>query len=172
MSVTINDMERMATSLPELNFQSDMSSNIIEVSDLGDDFGMSLLANKKYSTPSNQNPVVSQQQGTRFDIQSLNMGMSGGMQEVDINKSEPLQSFDFSMETELPTISISKDTSSSFQPSNTFGPGSSFANQQSSTAPSVSLAPAVPRDLVKEAAEKSELINKLQRLEAKGFPCC
>jgi len=170
MSVTINDMERMATSLPELNFQSDTASNIIEVSDLGDDFGMSLLANKKYSTPSN--PVVSQQpqQGTRFDIQSLNMGMSGGMQEVDINKSEPLQSFDFSMDTELPTISISKESSSSFQPSNTFGPGSSFANQQSSTAPSVSLAPAVPRDHVKEALEKSELINKLQRLEAKGFP--
>jgi hypothetical protein len=169
MSVTINDMERMATSLPELHFQSDTTSNIIEVSDLGDDFGMSLLANKKYSTPSN--PVVSQDHGTRFDIQSLNMGMSGGMQEVDISKSEPLQSFDFSMEaSELPTISISKDTSSSFQPSNTFGPGSSFANQQSSTAPAVSLAPAVPRDLVKEATEKSELINKLQRLEAKGFP--
>jgi len=162
MSVTINDMQRMATSLPEVSFQSDTTSNIIEVSDLGDDFGMSLLANKKYSNT----PSGNQSQGVNFDIQSLNTGM----QEVDIQKSEPFQSVDFNLgATELPTINISRDTQS-FQPSNTFGPGSSYANQQSSTASNISLAPAVPKDPVKEATEKADLINKLQRLEAKGFP--
>jgi len=174
MSVTINDMERMATSLPEVSINSESSGNIIEVSDLGDDFGMSLLANKKYSSSSSSsNPVVSMnerqssQQGSRFDIQSLN----SGMQEVDVQSANQFQSVDFNLgATELPNITIAKENTSSFQPSNTFGPGSSYANQQSSTAQSVSLAPAVPRDPVKEAADKSELINKLQRLEAKGFP--
>jgi hypothetical protein len=92
-----------------------------------------------------------------------------GLQEVDISRNEPTSSINFSMESmELPTISITKE--SSFQPSNNLGPGNSYANQQSSTAPSIALAPAVPKDPVKEAAEKSDLINKLQRLEAKGFP--
>lgn len=162
MSVTINDMQRMATSLPEVSFQSDTPSNIIEVNDLGDDFGMSLLSNKKYTN----NSGGTSSQGGNFDIQSLNIGM----QEVEIQKAEPMQSIDFNFgATELPSISISKDTQS-FQPSNTFGPGSSYANQQSSTAPNISLAPAGSKDPVKEATEKSELINKLQRLEAKGFP--
>ena len=155
MSVTINDMEMMATSLPEVNFSTD-TSNIIEVNDLGDDFGMSLLANKKYSNSSQPEPPKSS-----FNVQSL-----GGMSEVDINRSEPQQqTFDFSVSNELPTISIAKE------PSNTFGPNSSYANSQSSTVPSVSLAPAgPPKDPVKEAAEKADFINKLQRLEAKGFP--
>lgn len=160
-------MEMMATTLPEVSFNQDTTSNIIEVNDLGDDFGMSLLANKKYSNTSS-NPVfsMSESHGNRFDINGLN-----SVNDIQVSRSEPVNSFDFGMEaTELPTINITKEMSS-FQPSNTFGPGSSFANQQSSTAPNVSLAPAgPPKDIVKEAAEKSDLINKLQRLEAKGFP--
>jgi hypothetical protein len=167
MSVTINDMEMMATTLPEVSFNQDTTSNVIEVNDLGDDFGMSLLANKKYSNTSS-NPVFSspQPQGGSFDINGLN-----SVNNIQVSQAEQPKSFDFGMEaTELPTINIMKETSS-FQPSNTFGPGSSFANQQSSTAPTVSLAPAgPPKDPLKEAAEKSDLINKLQRLEAKGFP--
>jgi hypothetical protein len=168
MSVTINDMEMMATTLPEVSFNQDTTSNIIEVNDLGDDFGMSLLANNKFSNNSKPNNSVFSApppQGNTFDVSGLNYDNN-----ININK-ESSKSFDFGIETsELPTINITKETSS-FQPSNTFGPGSSFANQQSSTAPTVSLAPAgPPKDPVKEAAEKSDLINKLQRLEAKGFP--
>jgi len=167
MSVTINDMEMMATTLPEVSFNQDTTSNVIEVNDLGDDFGMSLLANKKYSNTSS-NPVFStpEPQENKFDINGLN-----SFNNIQLNQGDSGKSFDFGMEAaELPTINITKETSS-FQPANTFGPGSSFANQQSSTAPNVSLAPAgPPKDPVKEAAEKSDLINKLQRLEAKGFP--
>lgn len=168
MSVTINDMEMMATTLPEVSFSQDTASNIIEVNDLGDDFGMSLLANNKFSNnskPTNSVFSAPPPQGNTFDVSGLNYGS-----DININKDSS-KSFDFGLETsELPTINITKETSS-FQPSNTFGPGSAFANQQSSTAPTVSLAPAgPPKDPVKEANEKSELINKLQRLEAKGFP--
>lgn len=156
----------MATTLPEVSFAAESTANIIEVNDLGDDFGMSLLANKKYSNNSTAPSFSAPQETNQFDLQGLN-----GVNNINISRSEPSQSFNFNMEaTELPTINITKE-SSSFQPSNTFGPGSSFANTQSSTAPAVSLAPAgPPKDPLKEAAEKSELINKLQRLEAKGFP--
>ncbi len=165
MSVTIADMETMATSLPEVTLGNDLG-NTIEVSDLGDDFGMSLLANKKYTNSSN--PTVSApSSGHTFNIDSL----SAGLQEVEVSHLEPLQSVDISLNaSELPTISVARETSS-FQPVNTFGPSSSYANTQSSTAPNIQLAPAgPPRDITKETAEKSELINKLQRLEAKGFP--
>jgi hypothetical protein len=43
-------------------------------------------------------------------------------------------------------------------------------NQSSSAGPSISLTSAPPRDLEKERAEKAEYLNKLQRLESKGFP--
>jgi hypothetical protein len=57
----------------------------------------------------------------------------------------------------LPQISISKESSP-------------YTNYQSSSAPSISLTPAPPRDLEKERQEKIEYLNKLQRLESKGYP--
>jgi len=48
---------------------------------------------------------------------------------------------------------------------------SPYDNYQSSSAgPSISLTPAPPRDFEKEKQEKIEYLNKLQRLETKGFP--
>jgi hypothetical protein len=164
MSVTIQAMQDFATSLPEVQFSSGSDlGNVVEVSDLGDDLGMSLLANQKYTTSSSSsNPTQS---------------MSGGLQEVDIQGMDNIQpvNLDFS---ELPSssipsmsgpsISIQRETS--YQPANSFGVDGAYANSQSSSGPSINLAPAMQRDPLKEAAEKSELINKLQRLEAKGFP--
>ena len=50
-------------------------------------------------------------------------------------------------------------------------PAQLFSNQQSATGPSVSLAPAQQqRDPEKEKKDKIEYLNKLQRLEQKGFP--
>ena len=164
MSVTIQAMQDFATSLPEVQFSNEGGlGNVVEVSDLGDDLGMSLLANQKYTTSSSSsNPTQS---------------MSGGLQEVDIQGMDNIQpvNLDFS---ELPSssipsmsgpsISIQRETS--YQPANSFGVDGAYANSQSSSGPSINLAPAMQRDPLKEAAEKSELINKLQRLEAKGFP--
>jgi hypothetical protein len=44
-------MEDVATSLPDVGFTTGGGDygNVIEVSDLGDDMGMSLLANTKYT---------------------------------------------------------------------------------------------------------------------------
>jgi hypothetical protein len=166
MSVTIQAMQDFATSLPEVQFSTgnDMG-NVVEVSDLGDDLGMGLLVNQKYagqSSSSSSNPISSG---------------SGGLQEVDIQGMDTIQpvNLDFS---ELPSVSgpsfsappISIQRETSYQPANSFGVDGAYANSQSSSGPSISLAPASQRDPIKEGAEKAELINKLQRLEAKGFP--
>jgi hypothetical protein len=164
MSVTIQAMQDFATSLPEVQFSSGSDlGNVVEVSDLGDDLGMSLLANQKYTTSSSSsNPASS---------------MPGGLQEVDIQGMDNIQpvNLDFSElpsssipSASGPSISIQRETS--YQPANSFGVDGAYANMQSSSGPSINLAPATQRDPIKEAAEKSELINKLQRLEAKGFP--
>lgn len=58
----------------------------------------------------------------------------------------------------FPEISISKEPT----PYNNF--------QSSSAAPSINLTPAAPRNLEMERQRKTELLNKLQRLESKGFP--
>jgi hypothetical protein len=163
MSVTIQAMEDFATSLPEVTFSSgnDMG-NVVEVSDLGDDMGMSLLANSRYSsTPKDTRP-------SEAPI-SFN---TSGVDEIDVTRIDNIQpvSLDFSSSTapSAPQISIQRE--SSYQPANSFGNDGSYANSSSSSGPSITLAPAIQRDPMKEAAEKSDYINKLQRLEAKGFP--
>jgi Family of unknown function (DUF5767) len=45
-----------------------------------------------------------------------------------------------------------------------------FSNNQTASGPSIALAPASQRDPVEEKKEKIEYLNKLQRLEQKGFP--
>jgi hypothetical protein len=165
MSVTIQAMQDFATSLPEVQFSSGNDlGNVVEVSDLGDDMGMSLLVNQKYTA-----------QGS---MGGGSQSMGGGLQEVDVQSMDNIQpvNLDFS---ELPSSSMSSSYNappisiqreSSYQPANSFGVDGAYANSQSSSGPSINLAPAMQRDPIKEGAEKSELINKLQRLEAKGFP--
>ena len=161
MAVSIAAMESAATGLPEVSFSmGDDIGNTIEVSDLGDDMGMSLLANSKYSNSSGGGGAsISVTAEPANTIQEIDIG--GGFDAQPIN-------LDFSTHTPEPSISIQREQP--YQPSNTYGSNNSYANAQSSTGPSINLTPAVQRDPLKEAAEKADFINKLQRLEAKGFP--
>ena len=59
----------------------------------------------------------------------------------------------------LPQVTVSREANSSFD-----------NYQSSSSGPSISLTPAPPRDFEKEKQEKIEFLNKLQRLETKGYP--
>lgn len=164
MAVSIHDMASMATSLPEVSISSMDIGNTIEVTDLGDDFGMSLLANKKFSGSSSS--YGHESGGSSISIQPVN---TVGIQEIDVGKLDALEpiNLDFGA-TPAPTITVQREQS--YQPMNTFGSDGSYANTQSSTASGIQLTPSIQRDPLKEAAEKSELINKLHRLEAKGFP--
>jgi hypothetical protein len=180
MSVTIQAMEDIATSLPEISFgASGDIGNTIEVTDLGDDMGMSLLANNKYMGSDGSSGGNSG--GNSFHLESGGGGgtsmnipaFSGGVEEISIDRLDTLQpiNLDLGSSPSAPQISISREAASPYQAANSFGPGGAYGNQQSSSGPSITLnSGGPPRDPIKEAAEKAELINKLQRLEAKGFP--
>jgi hypothetical protein len=159
MSISIQAMEDVATSLPDLSFSQDIG-NTIEVSELGDDMGMSLLRNPKYSS------------GPSADTgKSVSMGSFGGIEEIEVTSMNDVQpiNLDFSNSSEPTTFRVTHE-SSPYQSANTFGMDGSYANQQSASGPSMVLPGAQQRDPLKEGAKKAELINKLQRLEAKGFP--
>ena len=174
MSVSIQDMANVASDLgPPINISADIG-NIIEVNNLDDDLGLNMLANQSRikidgnsQAPSfGSAPIrlsVPDSDYKQVSFGSSNGGGSsgssgGGLEPIELN------TFGNSFNTEIPgaaplaEISLAKDSS----PFNNY--------QTSSSAPSISLTPAAPRDFEQEKQEKIEYLNKLQRLEAKGFP--
>jgi hypothetical protein len=173
---TIQEMEHFATNLPEISFSNQGSGNIIEVNDINDDMGMSLLANSKYTGGQSQsqsqsyNPSYSVSQQNNQQSSYSVSGISSGLEEIDVQRIDTLEPISINLNSQpMASISINHE---SFQPSGTFGSDGSFGNNQSSSSSGVTLPTvlAPPRDLEKERQEKSDIINKLQRLEAKGFP--
>ena len=172
MSVTIAAMEDIATSLPDVGFNMEGDiGNIIEVTDFGDDLGMNLLSNPKYSSGGSKSSISLNGRGESSYGRSMNVSGLAGIEEINLESmdtSEPI-SLDIGSSGPAPSFNVTRETSH-YQPANSYGQNNSYANQQSSSGPSVSLAPAQQQDPVKEGLEKADLINKLQRLEAKGFP--
>lgn len=176
---TIQEMEHFATSLPEIGISNDLG-NVIEVGEIGDDMGMSLLTNSKYtSNTTTVNPVYSSASSgmtgnttTSFQVG----GVSGGLEEIDIQRMDPIQPISLDLNTPaMASVTIQREstTASHHQPSGTFGSDGAFGNPQSASGPSIHLPTttlAPPRDPVAEREEKTGLLNKLNRLEAKGFP--
>jgi hypothetical protein len=174
MSVSIAEMERVALGNSSRSGGQDFG-NIIDLGDfgsggdLGDDLGLSLISNPTKVTVSSggaqgssQGPSVSfapSNEGKSVSIQSFAPSSSLG---IDITPLEPIN-MDGPIDLNsfgAPPIEVKAVQESSF---NLFG------NSQSSTAaPSIQLASV--RNPEEEKKEKSDLLNKLQRLEAKGFP--
>lgn len=155
--VSLRDMQEVALDLGEpLDLGADIG-NIININDMGDSLGLSMLANPTKTVTVNSGGSSS----------SSNMGMS----EIEIN----------SMEDEEKPITLNFGGGSS-----SAGPpapidielkraeatnGGLFSNYQTATGPSISLQPASTRaNAEEEKKEKTEYLNKLQRLEQKGFP--
>ena len=160
MSVSIQEMQFAATELgPPINISSEIG-NVIEINNLSDDLGLNMLANQSKIRPESTAPSFgsspirlsvpeSDYKEVKFadtlEPIELNSFGAGSTTEIPASSSQPLAE-----------VSISKDP---------------FANyQSSSTSPSISLTPAAPRDFEAEKQEKIEYLNKLQRLEAKGYP--
>jgi hypothetical protein len=169
--------------------------NVIELGDLNDDLGLGLLSNpskvsvskgsdsgRSVSINAFAGPQASSSDfgggggggggGISFDLGSGGSG-SGGLSGIEITPLEPLEpiSIDPSFSTGPPVeVSIQKD----FVPpsnSNTGAFGSLFSNAQSATGPGVVLSSGSGQmDPMLEKKEKSDYLNKLQRLEQKGFP--
>ena len=172
MAVSIADMERVALGGDSLRFDNDFG-NVIELGDLSDDLGLSMLANPSKVSASSDNsrvvninsftppPAPSQQQQWKTDT-------------IDVSPLEPLEPIKF----EAHPIDMNSFGGSPVEvqvnhaqppaPAKSGFFGGLFGNAQSATGPSVSLATA--RDPMEEKKEKSDYLNKLQRLEQKGFP--
>ncbi len=160
MAVPVADMEKFVMGGDSLRFDSDMG-NTIDLGDMGDDFGMGLLANGNFNVKKSSEP------GRTINIDtkpSSNTSDFGGIS-IDATPLEPLEpislgGMDMPLDTNdfgvgAPTINIVKEQSNPFQSS----PVTSSPIQLSSS-----------RDPNEERKEKTELINKLQRLEQRGFP--
>lgn len=181
MSVSIAEMERIALggSSRSATAPSDFG-NVIDLSDfgsggdLGDDLGLSLISNPtKVSGGSGgsgqERSSVSfstaPEGGRNISVQSFAPSSSLG---IDIS---PLEAINMDMPISLDmnnfgAIPIEVQAS---RPAESSMFGNAFGNSQSSTGPGIQLATSA-RDPAEEKKEKSDILNKLQRLESKGFP--
>ena len=157
MSVTINDMQRFAESVVEPRISSDIG-NVIELGEsgsLGDDLGFGLLTNTRVMSGSSNG-------GTTHTVASATASAS----DISISNLEPLEpiSFDFPSDNGapplFPEVTVRKESE---VPS--YGD-----NSQTATGPGIQLsAPAKRLSPEEERKEKADMINKLNRLETKGF---
>ncbi len=131
--------------------------NVINLSDVaGDDLGMGLLSNTRVSGPSGGG-------GTSVNI----MAPPPLASDISVTPLEPIDmtSMDIPLSSTVgevgaqPTFTINKESS-----------GSLFDNGQSNSGSGLGFSSSVTRDPEEERKEKTDLINKLQRLEKKGFP--
>jgi hypothetical protein len=128
----------------DISLSNDLG-NVIELNDINDSLGLNMLANTNIGSSSNSNP--------------------SRLAEIEVNTFEPMQpvslNFNDGPDVKPLNIEINKESSNI------------FSNNQTSSAPSLSFdsSPPAPRQSNEnEKKEKIEILNKLQRLEAKGFP--
>jgi hypothetical protein len=169
--ITIREMEDVARGMgggPDINLSSEIG-NVINLSDMGDDLGMNLLANQSKitvnpSSSSSSGPSIQIPMGMERANKPSGGGISfGGIEEIDIAPLEPISiDANLPMGGPPPTIEIRRETGGDVG-------ANLFSNQQTATGPSLSLS-STRGDPEKEKSEKIEYINKLQRLESKGFP--
>jgi hypothetical protein len=180
MSISIADMERVALGGDALRMGGDVG-DVIELGDLSDDLGLSMLMNpSKASVNSGRDtsnrvinmesiPSVSFNERPSAPRQDFSFGSeSANQQTINSIPLEPLE-----------PISIGNFDSQPIDMNNFGGPpvdvgvsksfGGLFGNNQSATGPGVQLS-SPTRDPEAEKKEKGDYLNKLQRLEAKGFP--
>ncbi len=165
MSVSINDMRDFVSGGLDDIPGSDDFGNVINLGEIGDDLGANLLANTRV-TPAP--PALSK--SVSFDIGGSNSGSSG----IDI--LEPLESInlDINLDSNLgggggggsgssgPSIQINREDNFGIPTSTPAPPSWSFGNNSTTEVQSNSAEA--------EKKEKADLINKLNRLESKGYP--
>ena len=148
MSVTIQDMQTVASELgPPSNISSDIG-NVIEVSNLEDDLGLNLLANQNKikidgSTTQSKSFGSAPIRLSVPENEYKQVSFGGGLEPIDLNLPSNNLSTEIPGNAPLAEISIQKEYSP-------------YNNYQTSTAPSISLTPAPPRDLERENLEKIE----------------
>lgn len=178
MAVSIADMERVALGGDSLRFDDGGIGNVIELGDLNDDLGLNMLMNPSKAGGGSSGMVTAVPDSSRtVNITSFtpppqpssSYGGSGSSIGIDSTPLEPLEPIvidsspiDMNDFGARPIdVSVKKENGGMF--------GGLFGNSQSATGPGITLATA-QRDPEAEKKEKTEFLNKLQRLEQKGFP--
>ena len=143
-SISVSDMHRFVENMDSGLSISPNIGNVIELNEkLDDDLGISLLSN------SNSRPV---EKINPYDA----------VNDIEINSLEPLESISFDMPTSmhpLPEFNINREEKYP----------SIFLNEQSSSGPSIQTSDANHLTVEEERKKKTELLNKLTRLQAKGY---
>jgi hypothetical protein len=171
-SVTIREMEDVSRAFgpgPDFNLSSEVG-NIIDITDSSDVLGLSMLANQKLSGGSGGSSNSGGGGPTIQIAPSMGgSGMGGGLSDIELAPIENIETINLNMDSGsssqgfgvLPEISVNREESRS----------GLFSNSQTASGPGISLTPAQSRrDPEEEKKEKIEYLNKLQRLEQKGFP--
>ena len=172
-SVTIHDMQNFAEALPDIQVSNDVG-NVISLGGSGasevdmDDLGFNLLSNtniRRSGGNSGQGISVAPAAASASDI--------------SIGPLEPLEAMPFDIPASdgpAPAFTVNREGPGAFETFGGSGGGGfggsapAFDNSQSATGPGIHLSPPPTRlDPEEERKMKCDLINKLNRLEAKGF---
>ena len=162
-SVTIQEMEDVSRSFggPDFNLSSDVG-NVIDITDNSDVLGLNMLANQSKISIGAREGSSNGGGGSSYNPpQQIQVPMD----------NQPMSDIELAPLENLDTITLDVGGVGS-------GPGVQinkeqglYSNSQSASGPSVNLTPAqVHRNPEEEKKEKIEYLNKLQRLEQKGFP--
>ncbi len=145
--VSISDMQNFVENMGSDIQISSSIGNVIELGDedLGNDFGASLLSNTRVSS----RPAQSSQSVSALEP----------LQDIGIGSLEPLESISFDLPSgnSNPEITVNRQSDDL------------FSNQQTASGPSINLAAANRLSPEEERKKKADLINKLNRLESKGY---
>ena len=156
--VTIQEMEDVSRTFggPDFNLSGDVG-NVIDITDNSDILGLNMLANQsKISIGPRENSSSSYSAPQQVQVPMDSQQMS----EIELSPLENLDTITLNMDpsTMGANIQINKEQGI-------------YSNLQSASGPGISLTPAqVHRNPEEEKKEKIEYLNKLQRLEQKGFP--
>ena len=166
---TIHEMENVARSIGP---QDTLSFDIDVTNDIGNDsLGFGMLSNNGGSS----NMGINNSRTIQLDNSTSATKNFGGLSEIELNTIEPIEPITLNIGSSMsqPPVEIkfSKETNDYKSSSSNEGSGSIFSNNQSSTMNFSTLSPApAPRlSAEEEQKEKMDLVNKLQRLESKGF---
>lgn len=154
--VTLSEMENVA-----ISFSGNEMGNVIDIGDTVDGLGLDMLANPsrtiQINTSSSSGPKAT------FTVPQE----SSGMGDIEFSKMDNLEpiTLNMGMDSSAPIdIELKRGEAES-------SGGGIFSNFQTATGPNTNLSPSTSRmNQEEEKKEKIEYLNKLQRLEAKGFP--
>ena len=148
-SISISDMHNFVENMGSSDIQiSSNIGNVIELGDedLGDNFGADLLSTSRVSRP-----APSQQQ---------NVPAFEKLDDIGVTNMEPMETISF----DIPSSSQMPPTADVF-----INHDDPFSNNQTATGPSIQLSSATRMNPDEERKKKMDLINKLNRLETKGY---